>query len=162
MTRFRKKRGEVGWPGPQSRQIERWCEAYGLDCDCDTAQTGTRYLRLSDAEGEEITVRVADHADAYCSATYTVDPCTDQRAKIRKWIQSRGSRLRTRRQMLAICQQLQSAKWQTVYHRGLTSSNYDVIHVVTDSVVICCITAHHVSFQGAPDNLRQLVNELCN
>jgi hypothetical protein len=90
MATFTKKRGAVGWPRPQARQIEGWCNRYGIDVDLRIAQTGTIYLTLSDEEGNEITVRCADHADCYATADYTVDPATDMRAAVKAWIETHG------------------------------------------------------------------------
>jgi hypothetical protein len=90
MSQFTKKRGEVGWPNPQARQITKWAERYEIDCHEHTAQTGTIYLTLTGIDGEEITVRCADHADAHCTATYTVDPAIDQRNAVKSWIEANG------------------------------------------------------------------------
>lgn len=90
MTMFTKKRGEVGWPNPQAKQIEGWATRYGIDCDRHEAQTGTIYLTLTAENDETITVRCADHADAHCTATWTVDPAIDQRGKVKAWIADNG------------------------------------------------------------------------
>jgi hypothetical protein len=48
-------------------------EAAGFSVDRERqAQTGTIYLTISDAEGVESTVRVADHGDAHCRAEISV------------------------------------------------------------------------------------------
>lgn len=90
MTAFAKKRGAVGWPGPQARQIEGWAKRFAVDVERRAAQTGSVYLTLISEGGEEISVRVADHADAYCTATFTVDPAIDQRAAVKEWIEAHG------------------------------------------------------------------------
>ena len=87
---FTKKHGATGWPNPQARQIEGWCGRNQIEVDRHEALTGTVYLTLESPAGETITVRVADHADAHCTATYTVDPAIDQRPAIKRWIAANG------------------------------------------------------------------------
>ncbi len=94
---IRRKRGTVGWPGPQTRQILAWCKTYQCAAAARQAQTGTRYLTITSYDGDaQITVRVADHADCYATADYTVDPVEDQRQAVRGWIIDHGHR-RSRR-----------------------------------------------------------------
>jgi len=95
MPKFKAKTGAAGWPGPQTRQIEGWCKTYQINCDVHEAQTGTRYLTLETDEGIKIKVRVADHADAYATADYTVDPAQDQRDSVKQWIRENGSKTDT-------------------------------------------------------------------
>lgn len=90
MAGFTKKSGAVGWPNPQANQIEKWAKRFGIDCDRHEAQTGTIYVTLTADNDESITVRCADHADAHCTATFTVDPTIDQRGKVKKWIGLNG------------------------------------------------------------------------
>lgn len=87
---FTKKSGANGWPNPQANQIEKCAKRFEIECDRHEAQTGTIYLTLSADNGEEITVRCADHADAHCTATFTVDPAIDQRGKVKAWIAANG------------------------------------------------------------------------
>lgn len=90
MANFLKKRGAVGWPNPQAAQIERMAGRYGLSVDRHTAQTGTVYLTIDAEDGESISVRVADHGDAYASADFTVDPQEDHRPAVKAWIAAHG------------------------------------------------------------------------
>lgn len=92
MPRFTKKRGEVGWPGPQCRRLERWAERYSVTCRLKAvADTGSHYYLLTGEDGSEITVRVSDHADVYATADYTIDPVYDQWPAVKKWITEHGT-----------------------------------------------------------------------
>lgn len=102
MATFQKKQGEVGWPGPQARQIERWARRYDVAVSTHTAQTGTRYLTLIAPDDEDVVVRVADHADAYCTADFTVDPAIDQRASVKAWIAEHGEKQPVKRNPIAL------------------------------------------------------------
>lgn len=89
--KFQRKRGSTGWPGPQVRLIISKAERWGLQVSEDVASTGTRYLTISDGDSDaEITVRVADHSDAYARADYTVDPYEDDRCEVYAWIEAHG------------------------------------------------------------------------
>jgi len=111
MGTFQSKRGENGWPNPQAKQIEGWCKRFDIDCDKHFAQTGTIYLTLSSSD-EEITVRCADHADAHCAATHTVDPAIDQRNAVKAWIKENGdeSSTKTKSSAKAKCTRLMKAR----------------------------------------------------
>jgi len=89
-AQFTSKRGEAGWPNPQARQIQGWCKRYGVTADLHRALTGTIYLTLTVPNGESIKVRCADHADAYATADFTVDPAIDQRAEVKAWVIEHG------------------------------------------------------------------------
>jgi hypothetical protein len=81
------------------RQIEGWCKRYDIGFTKTTAQTGSVYYELtcsmvwSEANDDEcacVTVRVADHQDAYGRTDYTVDPETDQSGSLKQWIIEHG------------------------------------------------------------------------
>lgn len=71
-------------------QIRKFAEKYNVSFDYKMANTGTFYIELS-GEEETVTVRVADHPDAYASAEFNCDPddCDDI-ARVKEWIQSNG------------------------------------------------------------------------
>lgn len=77
MSYFQTKRGAVGWPNPQAKRIVAAAEAMGLSPDTHEAQTGTIYITV-DVGGEEdcdeVKIRVADHAECYCSESISCDP----------------------------------------------------------------------------------------
>lgn len=76
MAYFTKKRGAVGWPGPQAKAIVRAIEAMGFDADSHQAQTGTIYIEtdIGDEDYRPVKIRVADHGECYCSEDVTCDP----------------------------------------------------------------------------------------
>lgn len=123
MPMFTKKQGAVGWPGPQARQIERWSERYNITVREHFAQTGTRYLTLTAPDDEDIVVRVADHADAYATADFTVDPAIDQRKAVKAWIEAHGEKQPIRRNPMAVAAgKLRRAGFEVDYTGGQTVS----------------------------------------
>ena len=57
----------------------------GLMCDYHVAQTETRYLKFTNFDDSKfVTIRIADHADAYGRADYTVDNIEGTAAGARK------------------------------------------------------------------------------
>jgi len=122
MTTFRRKQGAVGWPGPQSRQIEGWARRYDVAVSTHIAQTGTRYLTLIAPDDEEAVVRVADHADAYATADFTVDPAIDQRKAVKAWIEEHGEKQSAKRNPIAVAAgKLRRAGFEVVYDGGYTA-----------------------------------------
>jgi len=75
----------------KARQLEALLDRYQLRYRLSIASTNSRYYRI-DSDTEEIAVRVADHADAYCTATFTVDPATDQYLLVAEWVKDHGSK----------------------------------------------------------------------
>ena len=145
MARFRKKAGAVGWPGPQTRQIIRRAERYQITVDEHEAQTGTRYLFLLAPDGADITVRVADHADAYASADFTVDPAQDDRAPVFAWIEAHGERKARRRPWPVREKEFRAeAAW-----RGLTiiECSPRLLQAVRDNHVVGLLNADGVDWE---------------
>ena len=88
--RFARKRGQVGWPKPQARQLERLCERWEIDYDYTIAETGTRYYTLDAPDGSTLRVRISDHSDLYGNADISWDPYDDAWPTIRQWIRAHG------------------------------------------------------------------------
>jgi len=157
MAQFRKTRGQVGWPGPQVRQIEGWARTWNIEVHGHIAQTGTHYLTLTGDDGDEITVRIADHADAYATADYTVNPAEDQREAIRRWIHEHGSRTtrRTTAQLRRIARELAEAGWTVVQPTS------EIVHVTGGGYVLARVfrDAHSVN-ASAPASLRTCVESV--
>lgn len=95
--RFRKGRSQPGhgsaWKVRIARQIQRAAEKMGWLVDIEEARTGTLYLtcerdlptgswspsirgdgQIWTADTQEAKIRVADHAECYCSEDISVDP----------------------------------------------------------------------------------------
>jgi hypothetical protein len=167
--RIRKKQGAVGWPGPQTRQIEGWAKRFGVDVVKSIAHTGSVYLDLTaeprdpdDDDEERVSVRVADHADCYCRADYTVDPMDDQRAGVKRWLESHGSRRpakRTLRTMARIARELSAAGWPVELP---TINDCEFVHVLDrDGIVCCTVRRDSVWFAAvAPTELQTQVRAL--
>lgn len=69
-------------------QIQKAAEKFNICASYKQANTGTYYFELS-GEDETITVRVADHADAHCSADYNCDPFdSDMIQSVKDWMKA--------------------------------------------------------------------------
>jgi len=90
--RFQKKWGAVGWPEPQARRLEHWCERWGIEYDYSIAETGSRYYTLYGIDGTYLQVRIADHGDLYGRTDISWDPTDDAWPEIRSWIRAHGMR----------------------------------------------------------------------
>ena len=157
MARFERKRGAAGWPGPQTRRIESWANAWSIDVDVHVAQSGTRYLTLAAPDGAEIKVRVADHADAYATADYTVNPAEDHRPVIQQWICEHGERSRRRSvaQLRRIAREINRAGWTTA------QPTPRLVQVIRDGFVLASIGLKDYELsRGAPSNLQTLVKRI--
>jgi hypothetical protein len=119
--KFRRKSGTAGWPAPQARYITTTAQRYGIHVREQHAQTGTLYLTLTPPEkpdgsrADSITVRCADHADAYATADYSVDPAEDQMDQVTRWIRENG--LTPKRRVAIDAQRVR----EIVRAQGLTS-----------------------------------------
>ena len=90
---FQTKRGTVGWPNPQARQIEKAAKAMGFGVDFHEAQTGTIYLELDaggDVNYDPVKIRVADHGECYCSEDISCDPNGYSAHQTIQWIARRA------------------------------------------------------------------------
>ncbi len=116
---FTKKRGTVGWPNKQARQIESAATAMGLNVDLHHAQTGTIYLTLD----ENLKIRVADHGECYCSEAISCDPTGYSVDQAIDWIAERFERavptaiLRVRKAVATRAANRQTAKQADIIDR---------------------------------------------
>ena len=77
----------------RAEQVEKMFDRYSCHYRLSIASTNSRYYSITAPDGEQITVRVADHADAYCTATFTVDPAIDQYPLVAEWVKAHGEKV---------------------------------------------------------------------
>lgn len=75
-------------------RIEHLAKRWGLGVDVHFASTGSRYLTLTADDGTSVVVRISDHADAYGTSDFTIDPYESEIAAVRDWIRQHGARPR--------------------------------------------------------------------
>lgn len=75
----------AGWIEKNATLLERLLTAAELTFRTQRAATGTLYYYIN-AENASIVVRIADHADAYGTATFTIDPAIDQLNSVIDWL----------------------------------------------------------------------------
>jgi len=74
-------------------QVSRACDRYQIYINrISQAQTGTVYFYLTAPDGAEVKVRVADHSDVYCNATFSIDPLSNQYPLFVEWAKAHGEK----------------------------------------------------------------------
>jgi len=76
----------------RAEQVEKMLHRYSCHYRLSIASTNSRYYSVTAPDGEEITVRVADHCDTYCHTTFTLDPAFDQYPAVVEWIEAHGEK----------------------------------------------------------------------
>ena len=69
-------------------RIEKLAESLCCDVERHRAQTGTVYLRI-ERRDVRLTIRIADHSDAYGTSDYTADDCEGSATGARAYLLER-------------------------------------------------------------------------